>query len=154
MKARRKVSHQETHFQAKSHAVHATAGGGRLSGNRKGPDKNGQAVSSGINLNQDQTAANNNSPWHSHQFFPTSQPDKQNYLQKQVLERLIDSLLENTDFLLDSIISFAGRKHRRPAVQRSYGFRLPDTSSESQNGSMERLLFLGFKSRSAPLITA
>lgn len=126
IKARRKVSHQQTHFQEKSHAVRASAHGGRLSGNIKSPDENGQAYSSGINWNQDQTAANNNSPSHSHQYFPMSQPDKQNYLQKQVLERLIDSLLANTDFLLVSIISFAGRKHRWPAVQRSYGSHLPD----------------------------
>lgn len=154
MKARRKVSHQETLFQVKFHALHASAGGGRLSGNRKSPDEKGQAVSSGVDWNQDQKAANNNSPWHSHQYFPMSQPDKQNYLQKQVLERLIDSLLANTDFLLASIISFAGRKHRWPRVQRSYGFHLPDKSSQPQRSSTEKTLFLGFKSSSAPLITA
>lgn len=104
---------------------------GGSAGTEKSPDENAQAVCSGISLNQDQTAANNNnSPWHSHQYFPTPQPDKQNYLQKQVLERLIDSLLANTDFLLDLIISFAGRKHRWPAVQRSYGFHLSDKSSQ------------------------
>lgn len=152
MKARRKVSHQETQLQVKFHAVHASAGGGRLSENRKSPDVDGQAFSSGIDLNQDQTAASNNSPWHSHQYFPTSQPDKQNYLQKQVLERLIKTLLANTDFLLDSIISFAGRKHRWPTVQRLFGFHLPDRSSQPQSSSTGKLLFLGFKTSSAPII--